>query len=73
MPGSSSATAILTITLVDAGVVSFASALAVVMGANVGTTLSSVIVATGLIDYAAFLLPGGFLLRTSAPGQTVQE
>ncbi len=60
---SSSATAIITIALVHAGILSFVAAIGVVMGANIGTTLSSVIIASGLIKYSAFVLMIGLLFK----------
>jgi phosphate:Na+ symporter len=60
--GSSSALIILVITSVDAQLLSFAQSLAVVMGANIGTTLTTQIIAFKLTDFTAVILLSGFLL-----------
>jgi phosphate:Na+ symporter len=63
---SSSATIILLITLVDAGALSFANALPVILGSNVGTTVSSRVFALNIDEYAPVLLLAGFLWRSLA-------
>jgi phosphate:Na+ symporter len=58
---SSSVTIILLIGLVDAGLVGFAQALPVILGSNIGTTVSSQIFALGIEDFAPILLALGLL------------
>jgi phosphate:Na+ symporter len=60
---SSSIVTIMTVGLVSSGLLAFANALGVVMGANVGTTLSSQIIAFGLTDYFGVVLVAGAILR----------
>jgi phosphate:Na+ symporter len=60
---SSSVTIILLIGLVDAGLVGFAQALPVILGSNIGTTVSSQVFALGVEDYAPLILAAGLLVR----------
>ncbi len=57
---SSSVTIIMVVALVNAGLLPFTRAIGVIMGANIGTTLSSQIIAFQLNEYAAILLAIGF-------------
>lgn len=59
---SSSAAIIITIVLVGAGIVTFRQSLGIVMGANIGTTISSQIMALDVAEYAAIALAIGFVL-----------
>jgi phosphate:Na+ symporter len=66
---SSSVTIIILITLVDAGLLSFAHAIPVILGSNIGTTVSSQIFAANVDEYAPLLLLAGFLFQMLAkPG-----
>lgn len=60
---SSSVTIILVIALVDAGALAFTSALGVVLGANVGTTLSSQLFASDADRWSPAALAAGLALR----------
>lgn len=59
---SSSAVIIMTIALVNANAMTFRQAMGVVMGANIGTTVSSQIFALNIGEYAALPVTAGFLL-----------
>jgi len=59
---SSSVTIILVIALVNSGLLSFTQALGVIMGANIGTTVSSQIIAFQINEYAAIVLVAGFAM-----------
>ena len=59
---SSSAVIIMTIALVNAHAMTFRQAMGVVMGANIGTTVSSQIFALNIGEYAALPVTAGFLL-----------
>ncbi|MGB5705056.1 MAG: Na/Pi symporter [Polyangiales bacterium] len=61
--GSSSIVTIMTVGLVSTGLLAFQSSIGVVMGANIGTTLSSQIVAFGLTDFFGVVLIIGAVLR----------
>ncbi|MBN2096348.1 Na/Pi cotransporter family protein [Candidatus Peregrinibacteria bacterium] len=59
---SSTATTVITISLVSAGVISFVQSLGVIMGANVGTTITAQLVAFKVTAYAPIFIIIGFLL-----------
>jgi phosphate:Na+ symporter len=59
---SSSVVIIMTIALVNSGAMSFRQAMGVVMGANIGTTFSSQIIALDIGEYAAIPILAGFIL-----------
>lgn len=59
---SSSVTIILVISLVSAGLLTFVQSLAVILGSNIGTTISSQIFASDLDAYAPVILAIGFLI-----------
>jgi hypothetical protein len=61
--GSSSIVTIMTVGLVSAGLLKFANSLGVVMGANIGTTLTSQIIAFGLTDFFGIVLVIGAVMR----------
>ncbi|MEM9727321.1 MAG: Na/Pi symporter [Myxococcota bacterium] len=61
--GSSSIVTIMTVGLVSSGLLAFENSLGVVMGANIGTTVSSQVIALGLTEYSAVLLVVGAILR----------
>lgn len=65
---SSSVTIIMVIALVDAGLLSFVQSLGVILGANIGTTVSSQIIALDVARYAPLALACGLLL--GAVGRT---
>ena len=73
---SSSATSVIAIGLVNAGVLSFRNSVGVIFGANVGTTVTAQLVAFKLTDFAPVLLIIGFVLslvrsRVSIFGRSV--
>jgi len=63
---SSSVTIILVIALVNAGLLSFSQSLGVIMGANIGTTVSSQIFALDAQAYAPAVMATGFVLLVAA-------
>ena len=63
---SSSVTIILVIALVNGGLLTFAQSLGVIMGSNIGTTVSSQIFATDVEEYAPLLLLVGFAIFVTA-------
>ena len=66
---SSSATTIMVVSFVNAGLLTLANAIGVIMGANIGTTLTAWITALGFsVDISVFSVPLmalGFVLNTS--------
>lgn len=59
---SSSVTIIMVIALISAGLVTFHRALGVIMGANIGTTISSQLFALQIDEYSSILLLVGFVI-----------
>lgn len=58
---SSGATTIMTIGFVNAGVMSLTMATAIIMGANIGTTVTAQLAALGSFDFTVFILPFAFI------------
>ncbi len=59
---SSTATTVITVGLVNAGVLSFAASLGIIFGANLGTTLTSQLVALNLTAFAPVFILIGFVI-----------
>jgi phosphate:Na+ symporter len=59
---SSSATSVIAISLVNAGVLSFKNSVGIIFGSNVGTTITAQLVAFKLTNFAPFLIIIGFFL-----------
>lgn len=59
---SSSATSVIAVSLVNAGVLSFKNSVSIVFGANIGTTVTAQLVAFKLTAFAPILIIVGFLL-----------
>lgn len=59
---SSSATTVITIGLVNAGIISFKNSLGIIFGANVGTTVTAQLIAFKLTNFAPTLIILGFFL-----------
>jgi phosphate:Na+ symporter len=70
---SSSVVMVLLIALVDARLMRFEQALAVILGANIGTTVSSQIFALDIGHYAPLALMAGLILRLTAKGGKLQQ
>lgn len=60
---SSSATTVITVTLVGSGLISFTASLGVLLGANIGTTLTVQLISFSLQDYALFMTGVGAGIR----------
>ena len=63
---SSSAVIIMTIVFINAGSLSFRNAMGIIMGANIGTTFSSQIIALSIMQYAVVPLAVGVLFELFA-------
>lgn len=73
---SSSATSVISISLVNAGVLSFKNSVGIIFGSNIGTTMTAQLVAFKLTSFAPFLIIMGFFLsiirsRFSIFGKTI--
>ena len=63
MVQSSSATTVMLVSFVQAGLMSFAQTLGVILGADIGTTVTAQLIAFKLTDYALLIIALGFGLR----------
>lgn len=70
---SSSVTIIMVIAIVNAGMMSFEQSLGVVMGSNIGTTISSQLYAFDIDEYAPVALLAGFLLYMLTKSERWQQ
>ncbi|MCI0613181.1 Na/Pi symporter [bacterium] len=70
---SSSAVIIMTIALVNARAMTFRQVMGVVMGANIGTTISSQIFALDIGEYAAFPIAAGFLMIVAGKKDIIRQ
>jgi phosphate:Na+ symporter len=66
---SSSVTIVMVIALVDAGLMPAANALGVTLGANIGTTVSSQLLALDVERWSPLLLAAGLLLHVAGRGE----
>lgn len=70
---SSSAVIIITIVLVNSKVLSFRQAMGIVLGANIGTTVSSQIIAMDIGKYSPVFLLVGFVLLFAAKSEKISS
>lgn len=70
---SSSVTIIMVIALVDAGLLSFQNSLGVILGANIGTTISSQLIALDVQRYSPVVLAVGLLLFVAGRSETWRQ
>jgi len=61
---SSSATTVMLVSFVQAQLMTFAQSIGVILGANIGTTVTAQLIAFNLTDYALLMITVGFLLTT---------
>ncbi|MCQ2444190.1 MAG: Na/Pi cotransporter family protein [Mailhella sp.] len=66
---SSSATTVMTVSFVEAGIMNLMQAIGVIMGANIGTTVTGQILAFRVKDYAYLFVIIGVILHLAAPRQ----
>ena len=60
---SSSATTVMLVSFVQAGLMRFAQSLGVILGADIGTTVTAQLIAFKLTDYALLMIAVGFSMR----------
>ena len=60
---SSSATTVMLVSFVQAGLMSFAQSIGVILGAGVGATITAQLIAFNLTDYALLMIAAGFALK----------
>lgn len=61
---SSTAVSVMLVSLVDAGVLPFANSVGVIIGSNIGTTITTQLVAFKILNLAPYILILGFLLMS---------
>jgi phosphate:Na+ symporter len=61
---SSSATTVMLISFVNSGLMTFTQTLGVILGADIGTTITAQLIAFNLTDYALLMIALGFALNT---------
>lgn len=70
---SSSATTVMTVGLVNAGLLSLKQAFSIVMGANIGTTVTAQLIAFKLTDYVTLILAIGFAMQALGKRRKVKD
>jgi phosphate:Na+ symporter len=69
---SSSATTVMLVSFVQAELMSFVQSLGVILGANIGTTITAQMVAFKLTDYALIMIIAGFALRLLGKNEKIK-
>jgi phosphate:Na+ symporter len=70
---SSSATTVMLVSFVQAGLMNFSQSLGVILGADIGTTVTAQLIAFKLTDYAMLMIAIGFGLRLFAKNENTQN
>ena len=70
---SSSVTTVLVVGFVSAGLMSVQQSVAVIMGAEIGTTITAQIIAFKITEYSLIALIGGFFVRLFVPSERVKR
>jgi phosphate:Na+ symporter len=69
----SSGTSVMLVGFVNAGLMTLTQSIPVILGSNVGTTLSMQAISFRLSDYAFFIIAIGFILRMAMPDPRVKQ
>ncbi len=69
---SSSATTVMLVSFVQAELMGYAQAIGVILGANIGTTITAQLIAFKLTDYALLMIITGFLMRMFAKNDNIR-
>lgn len=69
---ASGATTVMTVGLVNAGLLTLKQAFGIIMGANIGTTITAQLIAFNLTDYVTVLIFVGFLIQLFAKKTTTK-
>ena len=70
---SSSVTTVMVVGFVSAGLITFTQSIGVIMGANIGTTVTAQIVAFHIGEYSLVMIAAGFLTELLAKSQRVRH
>lgn len=69
---SSSVTTVMAVSFVSAGLITFTQSVSVIMGANMGTTITAQIIAFKITKYSLVMIAGGFFLEMLAKTQRMR-
>ena len=70
---SSSATTVMLVSFVNSGLLAFSQALGVILGSNIGSTVTAQIVAFKVTDYALLLIAAGSLMALFSKKDTIKN
>ncbi len=70
---SSSATTVMLVSFVQAQLMTFVQSLGVILGADIGTTITAQLIAFNLTDYALLMIAIGFAVRMFSKNDTVKH
>ena len=70
---SSSATTVMLVSFVQAELMTYASAISIILGANIGTTITAQLVAFKLTDYALLMITIGFVMTMFSENDTIKH
>lgn len=70
---SSSVTTVLVVGFISAGLMSLTQSIGVIMGANIGTTITAQIVAFNVTQYALMMIAVGFLMMFTGKGENTRH
>ncbi len=70
---SSSVTTVLVVSFISAGLMSLSQSIGIIMGANIGTTMTAQIIAFKVTEYALILVALGFLLSFFLKAQRIRN
>jgi len=70
---SSSATTVMLVSFVQAGLISFVQSLGVILGADIGTTITAQLIAFKVTDYALLMIAVGFGMQLTAKKENVKN
>ena len=70
---SSSATTVMLVSFVQAELMTYASAISIILGANIGTTITAQLVAFKLTDYALLMITIGFVMTMFNNNNTIKH
>jgi phosphate:Na+ symporter len=70
---SSSATTVMLVSFVQAGLISFVQSLGVILGADIGTTITAQLIAFKVTDYALLMIAIGFGMQLTAKKENIRN
>ena len=70
---SSSATTVMLVSFVQAQLMTYAQAISIILGANIGTTITAQLVAFKLTDYALLMITVGFTMTMFAKKDSIKH